>query len=96
MTNGPVTIVSTTNCNSGSGNNTYYHVSGYAAFYLSGWWLTQTQQASIRPPNGYLCGNPDRCVFGWFLKDLVTEGDIAPPPSGGTPNYGLTVVKPAG
>ncbi len=91
-----ITITATTNCNAGSGNNTYYHISGYAAFYLSGWWLTQSQKASIRPPGGYACANPDRCIFGWFLKDLVTQGDIAPPPPGGTPNYGLTVVKPAG
>ena len=96
MTSAPVTITSSTNCNSGSGNNTYYHISGYAAFYLSGWWLNPNNKASIRPPGGYLCGNPNRCLFGWFTQDVVEDAPITVPPPGGTPNYGLLAVQPAG
>jgi Flp pilus assembly protein TadG len=88
--------VATDDCNSGRGNNTYYHITGFAAFYLSGWRLTHGTQNSIRPPNA-LCGsgNSDRCLSGWFLKDLIPAGQFIPPTSG-NPNYGLTVVNPAG
>ncbi|GAB3063200.1 hypothetical protein GCM10027053_27280 [Intrasporangium mesophilum] len=88
--------VATDDCNSGNGNNTWYHISGFAAFYLSGWRLTQGTQNSIRPPNA-LCGtsNSQRCLSGWFLKDLIPAGQIIPP-TPGDPNYGLTVVNPAG
>ncbi|GAA2490476.1 hypothetical protein [Terrabacter carboxydivorans] len=84
------------NCNSGTGSNTYYHIAGFAAFYLSGWRLTYGSQVSIRPPNT-LCGTSasQRCLSGWFLKDLIPVGDIIPP-TPTNPNYGITVVKPAG
>ncbi|KRC88243.1 hypothetical protein ASE25_15475 [Terrabacter sp. Root85] len=88
--------ISTDNCNAGSGNNTWYHISGFAAFYLSGWRLTKGDQVSIRPPNA-LCGssNSQRCLSGWFLKDLIPTGDFVPP-TPTNPNYGVTIVKPAG
>jgi hypothetical protein len=84
-------------CSDGVGDNTYYHVNGFASFYLSGWFLNASSHASIRPPGGMLCGGADRCLFGWFTKALISpeDADIAPPDSG-SPNYGLTVVKPAG
>ncbi len=95
LTSAPVTVTPTTDCNSGNGNNTFYHISGYAPFYLSGWWLNPNNQASIRPPNGYKCGNPDRCLFGWFTQAVVTDADIDL--GGGTaPPYGAIAVKPAG
>lgn len=85
-------------CSSGVGDNTYYHVDGFAAFYLSGYFTNNGSHASVRPPGGYRCGNPDRCLFGWFTKALISpeDADIVPPGSGGTPDYGLTVIKPAG
>ncbi len=88
--------ISTDDCNSGNGSNTYYHISGFAAFYLSGWRLTNTSKNSVRPPNS-LCGtsSSQRCVSGWFLRDLIPAGDIIPP-TPTNPNYGITVIKPAG
>ena len=85
-------------CQSGVGDNTYYHVDGFAAFYLSGYFTNNGSHESVRPPGGYRCGNPDRCLFGWFTKSLISpeDVDLVPPGSGGTPDYGLTVVKPAG
>ena len=88
--------ISTDNCSAGSGNNTYYHISGFAAFYLSGWRLTKGNQVSVRPPN-VLCGssNSQRCLSGWFLRDLIPSGDFVPS-TPTNPNYGITIVKPAG
>jgi hypothetical protein len=83
-------------CNTGNGNNTYYHITGFAAFYLSGWKLTQDTQASVKPPHS-LCatGGNDRCLSGWFVQDLIPEGEFVTP-TAGNPNYGLTLVKPLG
>jgi Flp pilus assembly protein TadG len=88
--------IASDDCNSGSGNGTYYHISGFAAFYVSGWRLTKGSQNSVRPPNA-LCGsgNADRCVSGWFLKDLVQGGSIVPS-TPTNPNYGFQVVNPLG
>lgn len=88
--------VATDSCHAGSGSNTYYHVSGFAAFYLSGWRLTKGTQASLRPPNT-LCGSgsAQRCLSGWFLRSLIPAGQIIPP-TPTNPNYGVTVVQPAG
>jgi Flp pilus assembly protein TadG len=88
-------ITSTTNCNDGSGSNTYYHIMGYAAFYVTGWYFSNTTQSSIKSGSAP-CNGGDRCMSGWFLKDLVSEGDITTPTPGGPPNLGLNVVKPVG
>ena len=97
MTPSPVTITSATDCNSGSGNNTYYHVSGYAAFYLTGWYFSSSSAASS-VTGTVPCSGGDRCMSGWFLKDLISSSDLSSlinPPTG-TPNYGLTQVTPLG
>lgn len=94
-------------CDGATGNNLRYHISGYAAFYLTGWVLTQNgnTQPKIKPSIatgrttcvGASATGPDpRCLTGWFLKDLLTEGEIVIPPPGGTPNYGIIIAKPAG
>lgn len=86
-------------CKTGNGSNTYYHISGFAPFYLSGWFLgnsSDKNMESIKPPAGrYLCSGSDRCLFGWFTRGLIPEGDFQlSTPS--DPNYGITLLKPAG
>jgi hypothetical protein len=95
MTGGATTITAATDCNSGNGSNTYYHVAGYAAFYVTGWKFSGNSLASIKS-GSVPCSGGSRCISGWFLKDLVQSGDITPPAPGGVPNFGLTTVKPAG
>jgi hypothetical protein len=95
MTPAPTTITSGTDCNSGSGSNTYYHIMGYAAFYITGWYFSNTTQSSIKSGSAP-CNGGDRCMSWWFIKDLVSEGDITTVIPGGPPNLGLTTVKPAG
>ena len=97
-------IKSGDNCNSGTGNNTFYHISGYAAFYVSGWYFNPPNQSTIVPGGTDACGKKvagsganDRCIFGWFTAALVSDPDLSiQPPTQGDPNYGLSVVKPAG
>ncbi|MBM6405979.1 hypothetical protein JQN72_17185 [Phycicoccus sp. CSK15P-2] len=95
QTDAPVTVTSTTDCNSGNGSHNYYRISGYAAFYVAGWRLSSDNVKSIRPPNANACTGGDRCLVGWFLKDVVATAPSAPA-TGGAPNYGLTGAYPAG
>jgi Flp pilus assembly protein TadG len=91
------TITATTNCNDGGGTKTYYHVMGYAAFYLTGWNFSGSNGSQVSIKSGTApCANGDRCMSGWFLKDLVSEADITAQTPGGPPNLGLTTVKAAG
>ena len=95
QTDAPVTITLTTDCASGNGSHNYYHVAGFAAFFLSGWYLASDPQPSVRPPYALPCSGADRCVSGWFLKDLVSNFPIVTTP-GPTPPYGLTAIVPVG
>ena len=92
----PVTITPTTNCNDGGGSNLYYHTAGYAAFYLTGWYFSSDLQRSIAPSNLNPCNGGDRCMSGWFLKDLISEADLATLSAGSPPGFGLTTVQQAG
>lgn len=92
------------NCNAGSGSNAFYHIKGYAAFYVSGWFFNPPNQSTIVPGASDACGNnapggsaSQRCIFGWFTAALVTDPNLSiQPPTTADPNYGLSVVKPAG
>jgi hypothetical protein len=95
MTNGPTTITASTDCNSGNGSNTYYHVAGYAAFFLTGWHFSGESQSSIKT-GSTPCSNPDRCMSGFFLRDLVPAAQITAPTTGTPPNFGLETIKPLG
>jgi Flp pilus assembly protein TadG len=88
-------ITPTTNCNDGSGSNTYYHIMGYAAFYLTGWYFSNTAVSSIKSGTAP-CNGGDRCMSGWFLKDLVQAGDLVAPTPGGPPNTGINGIFPVG
>ncbi|MGB8383113.1 MAG: pilus assembly protein TadG-related protein [Dermatophilaceae bacterium] len=81
-----------------SGNNTYYHIAGWAKFYLSGYKLSGQGQSSILPGGQTSCpaGGGSRCLFGWFLKGSLDpdSGSIVPP--GGTNDFGTYQVLPAG
>jgi Flp pilus assembly protein TadG len=96
-----ITITAATDCtgqtgaNKATGSNSVYHIAGYAAFYVTGWFFSSESQTSIKG-TGVPCSGGERCISGWFLKDLVAQGDIATPAPGGTPNFGLTVIKPVG
>jgi hypothetical protein len=92
----PVTITPTTDCRNGGGSNLYYHTAGYAAFYLTGWYFSSDLQKSIAPGNMIPCNGGDRCMSGWFLKDLISEADLATLSAGSPPNFGLTTVQQAG
>lgn len=75
-----------------SGNNGTYHITGYAAFVLTGYWFTgQYRVPSIVTGTNY-CTGEDRCIYGFFTEPLApTAGTI-----GSGPNLGVTVVQLSG
>jgi Flp pilus assembly protein TadG len=81
-----------------SGNNSWYHIGGWAQFYLSGYSLTSDTRPSVMPGGATDCsagnGNGSRCIFGWFLKGQLDATSIIPP--GGPNNFGTYTVLPAG
>ena len=64
-----------------------FHVSGFAAFFLTGYRFPGRQAGSIASGNRY-CSPLQSCVYGWFTQALAPPGGAA----GGTPR-GSSVVK---
>jgi hypothetical protein len=89
MTNSPVTITAGTDCASGNGNNLYYHVTGFAAFFISGYFFSGDKVKSLLTGN-YPCSGSDRCLSGWFVHKLIPTGDLD---LSGAPDLGTTVMK---
>ena len=99
----------TTDAKQAGGTNTFYHIIGYASFYISGWSMSGSEDAGSNNPNNinykplatYMkgpinCPGPGgsgRCLSGWFTKDLTNELPAADPSS---PNLGVSTVVPAG
>lgn len=84
--------------NSG-GNNVWYHIKGWASFYLSGFRFggstDQTPGApsamkqSLIPVRADPCGSPQSCLSGWLTKnvELGTIGDV------GQYDYGVQAIQ---
>jgi hypothetical protein len=56
----------------GTGTNAWYHVYGYAAFKLTGWFFGGQYSSNPQP-----CSGNERCITGYFT-DLVTVGEDFP------------------
>lgn len=84
------------NCTDGK-NHDWFHISGYAPFYLTGFYFSSTKAedgGSIFPPDGNSlpCSNGARCVSGWFTTStLQTTIDTS-----GAPGFGTSVIQVAG
>ena len=72
-----------------NGNNGAYNVAGYAAFFMTGYYLGSVKQESM-VTGAYPCSHDDRCISGFFTQALVPQGgSIGNDP---TTNMGATVV----
>jgi len=94
MPTGPISGYSDCTGAGAGGANSYYHVVGWAKFYLTGYKLSGTGVASLR--SGTIpCANGDRCISGWYVTGTLTgAGTIVPPTPGN--NFGASLVLPAG
>jgi Flp pilus assembly protein TadG len=75
------------NANGLTGSNGSYHVSGFAAFYLTGYSFPSDRVTSVASGIRY-CTSSQSCIYGWFTKALAPSGGAG----GGTPR-GTTVVR---
>ena len=80
------------------GAQSYYHILGWAKFYLSGYKIggsPDTERAS-RVSGTVPCSGPRRCISGWFVQGtLATATTMVPPTSGGV-DLGTYGVVPLG
>ena len=97
------TPVASTACLGGAGGNTWYHVEGYAKFYLSGYTTSGGGASAIPDKNNARtqtatppCSDPVRCLSGWFLKGLVYAPPAPPTPDAGGPPLGAYSITLAG
>ena len=72
-----------------NGTNGAYSVAGYAAFFMTGYYLGSVKQQSM-VTGRYPCSGSDRCISGFFTQGLVPQGGTVG--SGSTTNMGATVV----
>jgi hypothetical protein len=75
------------NANGLNGSNGRYHISGFAAFFLTGWNFSGDRVASIATGNK-ICTPSQTCLYGWFTQALVPAAGGG----GGTPR-GTTSVR---
>jgi hypothetical protein len=81
-------------CTEGTGNNTYYHVKGWAKFFVSGYRLTGGQTANSYVTGAAPCSGGDRCLSGWFVEGVLRDATSITGGSG--TGFGSYVVLPAG
>jgi hypothetical protein len=83
-------------CDYGTGNNTWYHLSGWAKFYLSGYKVGGSDQVASLVTGNLPCTGNDRCISGWFLEGVLQDAPVAGPPAPGNNNLGTYAVQAAG
>jgi hypothetical protein len=81
-------------CDEGTGNLTWYHIAGWAKFYLSGYKTGGSQEQASLVSGVVPCSNGDRCISGWFLEGVLRDRPVAGPPV--TNGFGTYAIQPAG
>lgn len=79
-----------------NGNNTWYHIAGWAQFYLTGYKLSGNG-STVAPSlltGSVPCSGGSRCISGWYVKGSLDATAIVPP--GGGTDFGTYAVLPAG
>ena len=74
----------------GTGHGGTYHLRGFAAFVVTGYWLPSSHQKSWLT-NKYPCGAPNVCISGFFTQGLVPAGGTL-----GGPPMGASIVSLVG
>lgn len=72
-----------------SGANGEYHIAGFAAFVLTGYYFTGGFRENSVVTGTSLCSGPKRCIYGFFTKPLSPSTGTV----GSGPSFGVTVVQ---
>jgi len=72
----------------GTGTNAQYHVSGFGAFYITGYYFAGQFKEKSLIDNQYPCGGSERCIQGYFIGDWVASGGSN---IGGGNDHGLNI-----
>jgi Flp pilus assembly protein TadG len=76
----------------GTGSGTTYHLDGFSAFVVTGYYLSSFSASSWLSGKN-LCNGSERCLYGYFTTALIpTSGTLAP---GGT-DYGTSIITMVG
>jgi hypothetical protein len=75
---------------SGGGSNIWFHISGWASFYLSGYRFPSDAKNSVLTGLAP-CTAPASCMGGWLTKLTLAGASL-----GGGTNYGVSAVQVAG
>ena len=79
----------------GSGGNASYHISGFAAFYMTGYQVPSLGKQANPRLTTTACASNAVCVYGWFVRSSYL-GSASQIGSATQPNFGLTLVSPVG
>jgi Flp pilus assembly protein TadG len=76
----------------GSGSSGQYRIDGFAAFFITGYWLpgVQPNHKDSIATNRALCHGQDKCIYGYFTQGLVPTGGTL---GGGATARGASVVQ---
>lgn len=85
---------STTKCDWSPGGTTWYHIDGWAKFYLSGWRLPGTSRPGY--VGGMPCHHSDWCISGWFVSGVLQGTDQIGGDWDGSSNKGAYAIQVAG
>ncbi len=92
---GPITGYSDCTGAGAGGANSYYHIKGWAKFYLTGYKVGGSQQAASLRSGSVPCSGGDRCISGWYVSGTLSGAGTPSPPTPGS-SFGANVVAPAG
>jgi len=70
------------------------HIAGFAAFYVSGWYLSGWSTANSLLTGSPPCSGGNRCVSGWFVKKLLSAQEMGS--NSNPPGVGINVVQVVG
>lgn len=77
----------------GTGNNAEYHVSGFGAFYVTGFYFSGQFKEQSLIDGQFPCNGNERCIQGYFIGDWVASGGSV---VGGGNDHGVNIVGLSG
>jgi hypothetical protein len=100
-TNPGATVPAPSECNptnpQAGGNNVWYHIAGWAKFYVSGMDVPGVTKWGLVPGGHTSCGiSGAKCIAGWFLTGELSATPSSVGAPGGPDDFGTYVIKPAG